>query len=115
LTRSAYLVQFLGSFVDLKWGTMWKARVENKCKVWAWLILKNKLRTMDRIIKNGGTTNPACQLCYTHNETASHMLISCPFSISVWQGLKEWLGTELLPPPVQRYQQFKTWWNQMLS
>jgi hypothetical protein len=26
------------------------------------------------------------------------MLISCPFSQSAWQSLKEWLGAELLPP-----------------
>jgi hypothetical protein len=40
-------------------------KAENKCKVWAWLILQNKLKTVDRIIKNGGSANPVCQFCYT--------------------------------------------------
>jgi hypothetical protein len=80
------------------------------------LILQNRLKTADRIIKNGGNAHPICQMCCTHNETSSHMLISCPFSRSVWHGLKEWLGAELLPPPpTQRYRRFKTWWNRMLS
>jgi hypothetical protein len=112
-TSSAYAAQFFGSFLDYNWSSLSKTRIENKCK--AWLILQNRLKTAGRIIKNGGNANPICQLCYTHNETHSHLPISCPFSQSVWQGLKEWLGAELLPLPAQRYRRFKTWWNRMLS
>jgi hypothetical protein len=98
-TSSAYVAQFFGSFLDYNWSNMWKTKIENKCKVWAWLILQNRSNTANRIIKNRGNANPICQLCCAHNETSSHMLISCPFSRSVWHGLKEWLGTELLPSP----------------
>jgi hypothetical protein len=115
-TSSAYAAQFFGSFPDYNWSSMWKTKIENKCKVWAWLILQNRLKTAVRIIKNGGNANLTCQLCCAHNETSSHMLISCPFFRSVWHGLKEWLGAELLPsPPTQHYRRFKTWWNRMLS
>jgi hypothetical protein len=30
--RSAYAVQFLGSFADHCWDSLWVVRVENKCK-----------------------------------------------------------------------------------
>jgi hypothetical protein len=113
-TRSAYTAQFLGSFADNNWGKLWKVKAENKCKVWAWLILQNKLKNVDRIMKNGGSANPVCQLCYTHNESAAHMLLSCPYSRAVWQQLKEWSGLEPLQPPTQPYRRLKTWWNRML-
>jgi hypothetical protein len=64
-TRSAYTAQFLGFFADNNWGRLWTVKAENKCKVWAWLILQNKLKIVDRIIKNGGSANPVCQFCYT--------------------------------------------------
>jgi hypothetical protein len=92
-TRSAYTAQFLGSFADNNGGRLWTVKAENKCKVWAWLILQNKLKTVNRIIKNGGSANPVCQLCYTHNESAAHMLLSCHYSGAVWQELKEWSAT----------------------
>jgi hypothetical protein len=53
-SRSAYAVQFQGSFADNEWGAPWKAKTENKCKFFGWLILQNKLWTTDRITKNGG-------------------------------------------------------------
>jgi hypothetical protein len=47
----------------------------------------------------------------THNESAAHMLLSCPYSRAAWQELKEWSVLE----PLQPYDRLKTWWNQMLS
>ena len=35
-TRSAYLIQFLGSFSRLKLIPIWKAKVEQKCRFFAW-------------------------------------------------------------------------------
>jgi hypothetical protein len=49
--RSAYAMQFLGSFADSEWGSLWAAKVENKCKLSTWLILQNKLWKTDRITK----------------------------------------------------------------
>jgi hypothetical protein len=42
-TRSAYKMQFAGSVADFEWDDLWKSKVENKCKFFSWLILRNKL------------------------------------------------------------------------
>jgi hypothetical protein len=45
-------------------------------KFFSWLILQNKLRTADRIIKNGEQTNPICQLGHVDEERRSIRLLS---------------------------------------
>jgi hypothetical protein len=62
-SKSAYSIQFAGSFTDHYWVLVWKAKVEEKCKFFCWLILQNRLWIVDMILKNGGQTNPICSLC----------------------------------------------------
>jgi hypothetical protein len=40
-SRSAYKIQFVGTFPYFEWTHIWQAKVENKCKVFSWLILQN--------------------------------------------------------------------------
>jgi hypothetical protein len=54
-------------------------------------------------------------LCYTHPETALHMLAECPDAIAVWLGLQEWLGFSFQDPPSSPCHTFKTWWHNMLN
>jgi hypothetical protein len=50
-TKSAYLVQFLGSCADHDWSSLWAAKAESKCKVFAWFILQSRLWTANRLAK----------------------------------------------------------------
>jgi hypothetical protein len=70
-TSSAYAVQFFGAFHDYNWSSMWKTRIENKCKVWAWLILQNRLKTVDRIIKEWRKCKSDIN-CVTHTVRHPH-------------------------------------------
>jgi hypothetical protein len=112
--KSAYSVQFHGSFADHNWQSIWKAKAENKCKFFCWLALQNRLWTADRIIKHGGQSIGICNLCYTHQESALHMLATCPYSVAVWNEFQAWLVTSLQAPPATRYRTFKAWWNSMI-
>jgi hypothetical protein len=62
---SAYQVQFQGSIAETVWETIWKAKVETKCKIFLWLLLQRRLPTTDRIIQRGNSSNPLCTLCKT--------------------------------------------------
>jgi hypothetical protein len=53
-SKSAYQVQFSGSFADFDWARLWSAKAENKCKMFCWLVLQNKLWTSDQILKHVG-------------------------------------------------------------
>jgi hypothetical protein len=112
---SAYAVQFAGSCADFEWDEIWRARVKNKCKFFSWLILHNKLWTLDRINKHGGKANAICQLCRTHLESSLHLMAQCPYSKAVWDGLSNWLGFSFQPPPNLPYRRLKTWWHGLLQ
>jgi hypothetical protein len=42
------------------------------------------------------------------------MLARCPYSRVVWQGLQQWIGSNILQPPRSSYRPFKSWWNSMM-
>jgi hypothetical protein len=107
-TSSTYAAQFLGACSDHNWGSVWAVKAEDKCKIFCWLHLQNKLWTADRILRTGGQSNPTCQLCRTYPENAMHMMLLCPFAASVWQGLENWIGTQPLALPVSDYWKLKT-------
>jgi hypothetical protein len=86
--------------------------VENKCRFFCWLLLHNRLWTSDRVLAHGGQGNGVCNLCFTHQETALHMLARCPYSKAVWQG---WLGINLQRPPCSSYRKLQGWWNSMIQ
>jgi hypothetical protein len=85
--KSAYLIQFTGSFSDYDWSRWWQTDAEAKCMFFCWLILQNKVWIADKIIKHGGSANPTCNLCFSHPETTLHMLAQCPFSKPYGQDL----------------------------
>lgn len=85
--RSAYNAQFTGSFSELNWKHLWKFRAEPKCCFFIWLLLQRRLPTADRIIKRGGQADPVCKLCYSQQESHSHMIVNCPFAKHVWRGV----------------------------
>jgi hypothetical protein len=65
-SSSAYHIQFTGTHTEHDWTRLWQTKIENKCKFFSWLLLQNKVWTVDRIIKPGGQANSICQLCRVH-------------------------------------------------
>ncbi|KAJ1263036.1 hypothetical protein BS78_09G153900 [Paspalum vaginatum] len=57
-TSSAYRAQFLGSYRRHKVSHIWKARAENKCKLFTWILIQNKLLTDDNLARRAGHTKP---------------------------------------------------------
>jgi hypothetical protein len=114
-SKSAYKMQYAGTFPDFEWAELWNTKVENKCKFFSWLILQNRLWTPDRILKYGGQPNTICPLCRTILESAVHMAITCTYSRTIWAELAAWLGVNLLPLPHSSYRRFKSWWRSMLA
>jgi hypothetical protein len=108
-------MQFEGSFADYDWNKWWHTKAEGKCLFFCWLILQNKVWTGDRINKHGGNADPVCKLCFTHQETALHMLVQCPFAKADGLALLHgyWLGINTLPDTASGYRRRQEWWRQM--
>jgi hypothetical protein len=109
--QSAYNVQFLGAVKDGQWNIVWRAKVENKCKFFMWLLLQAKLPTADRVIKYNGQANPTCTLCRIHAEKHLHMVAKCSYVKEVWQRVAT-LSSIQAPPTAAR--NIGTWWRSTL-
>ena len=61
----------------------------------AWLVMRNRMSTRDKL-RHWGLHVPAeCLLCGAADETTSHLFFECPFSQEVWSGLMAGTGLVL--------------------
>ena len=77
--KSAYNVQFLGSYSHFNGESIWKAESEGKHKFFAWLMVQCKLLTADKLLARHWPCNPICSLCNQEHEIAAHLILHCPF------------------------------------
>jgi hypothetical protein len=54
--ESAYRAQFLGMYRRYKTNSTWKANVENKYKLFAWILIQNKTRQLILSFEAGHVT-----------------------------------------------------------
>ena len=89
-TRSAYRIQFKGSFARFRRDQIWKAHAENKCKVFTWILIHEKLLTADNLQKRDWPHQDHCALCNGPLETGLHLCLCCPFAKAVWNQILKW-------------------------
>ena len=62
---------------------MWNNFNTPRYAFYAWLILKERLLTKDRMLHFNMHTSPFCLLCQNSDENHAHLFCSCPFSRKV--------------------------------
>ncbi|WVZ86569.1 hypothetical protein U9M48_033328, partial [Paspalum notatum var. saurae] len=110
-TASAYRIQFTGhTSLNLK-SLIWKPWGPSKCKAFAWLIIRNRVWTSDRLATRGWPHNPTCPLCRRHPETAHHLIVGCRYSRRIWEAIASWLSIAPLAPTLwPDTESVKHWW-----
>ncbi|WVZ90520.1 hypothetical protein U9M48_036814 [Paspalum notatum var. saurae] len=111
-SKSAYRAQFLGSYSGHKSNLIWRARAENKCKVFAWILIKNKILTADNLAARGWPHQTSCTLCNGPMESALHLCLSCPYAQEVWNHVLAWENLSLPQQAEPRYAtNLGEWWE----
>ena len=82
---SAYEMQFEGSIRFSFRDTIWNSGAPLKCRVFCWLALRGKCNTADCLQKKGWPHNAACVFCLSEQETALHLLATCPVISRLWE------------------------------
>ena len=82
--RSAYLAQFQGRTVTPFDRLVWKAWAPGKIKIFAWLLLQDRLWCNNRLQRRGWTNTYFCQLCVRNLESSRHLFWSCQEAERVW-------------------------------
>ena len=111
--KSAYEVQFKGSFCSFRPNHIWRAHAEGKHKFFTWLLVQEKLLTADKQQARNWPCNPVCSLCSNHPETATHLCLHCPFAVEVWGLVSNWFGGVVFVPAQEL--SIKDWWCEAIT
>jgi mannosylglycoprotein endo-beta-mannosidase len=113
-TRSAYNIQFTGTVADGNWKLIWKAKVENKCRFFTWLLIQARLPTADRLLRHcrQASASTLCTLCRTRHESHLHMAAKCSYVKTVWQTIAPSFQIQI-PPFNPR--SLRKWWLLVLQ
>jgi hypothetical protein len=65
---------------DLKMEEMWQSKLPMKVKNFVWLVIRNRIQTVDNLSKKRWKENKLCQLC-NEDENAEHLLFRCPIVV----------------------------------
>ena len=72
ISKSAYRIQFEGSYIKLWIMPIWKARAEPICRFFTWTLLHKKILTANNLIKRNWPNDPICKLCGVDPENPAH-------------------------------------------
>jgi hypothetical protein len=115
-SRSAYRIQFSGSYRAFKGDLIWRTHTKNKCKVFAWVMAREKVLTADNLQKKGWLHQEHCILCNGPLETCLHLALLCPFTRLVWEQILKWENFDtgqVLPATDSAH--LLTWWEEAQS
>ena len=111
-SKSAYEIQFAGSYCTFNTQAIWKAKTEGKHRFFAWLLVQGRIQTADVLLPKGVQCNPICCLCDQEPETAAHLCLHCCFAQEVWWQVHLWSdGLICTPSPSVDVEE---WWNSSL-
>lgn len=86
-TCSAYEARFWGRQVAPAAEFTWKLKAPLRCRFFAWLALRNRCWTSDRLARRGLDHQEKCPFCDQEAETIEHILLQCVFAREVWTRL----------------------------
>jgi hypothetical protein len=112
-SKTTYNMQFFGHSKSSMPSLVWKPWAPPKCKIFAWLIIQNRVWMADRLERRGWQNCGRCQLCNQVQESSSHLLFKCRLSIRIWTKVKQWLGLQDIDPSSWNARQtIKEWWTE---
>jgi hypothetical protein len=112
-TKSAYAVQFQGTFCSFNAQAIWKAYAEGKHRIFVWLLAQSKILMADRLLQRHWPCNPMCVLCDQVQESAVHLCLQCVFAREVWVLVARWTEGKIMVP-AQDFS-LEQWWNKSIS
>jgi hypothetical protein len=86
MVKSTYNAQFIGSYSHINSDFVWRARAEQKCKIFAWILLQDKLLTANNLATRVGRTNQTAPSAMAPWRLAPTSV--CIALLSVWCGIR---------------------------
>jgi hypothetical protein len=112
-SKSAYEFQFKGTYCTFNNRALWRAKAEEKHRLFAWLLVQNKILTADKLQVRNWPSDPICRLCDQELETAQHLCLHCVYAQELWHLVSGWTNGRVQVP--SRSADLEGWWNAAVS
>jgi hypothetical protein len=112
-SKSAYRTLFHGMVALPGAANVWNSFAPLKFKMHAWLALRWRGWTADRIRRRGLRTHILCPLCGSRQETLDHITLQCPYAMTIWAGAAVRLGLPSIVPSEQAA--IGEWWPEAMA
>jgi hypothetical protein len=105
LAAKLYKLAFLTTQTSATFRLVWKSKVTPRVKLFAWLILLDRLNTKNMLARRNFNvqSNSLCVLCDDGNEeTMHHLFFECRFAKQCWDKLGvNWVIEDDLPKRIE--------------
>lgn len=83
------LYQFLqdSGVITKRFDRLWKIQAPLKVKIFLWLVLKNKVLTVDNLKKRRWSGDDKCVFCLEEAEIVDHLFVGCVNTSTILEGL----------------------------
>lgn len=82
--RCAYSLLSSADETDPHADYIWISRATIKVKIFAWLLLRDRLNTKANLHRKTIAPDSSCPRCAQRHEDASHLALHCPRAVHVW-------------------------------
>lgn len=82
-TKSAYSFLMLQPFTHTNLRKIWSIQAPRRIMVFLWMLLQNRICTIDNLQKKGWQLPNMCQLCRREEETTHHILFTCSLTVQL--------------------------------
>ena len=86
---------------------MYSNAARPKAYIIMWLMMNQKLSTVDRLVRWGLEVDKTCVLCKKADETNEHLFLQCQFARKLWESLMRMLKHRGSVP--MAWDQFQQW------
>jgi hypothetical protein len=88
--RSGYLLMHHGVSNFPGANLLWDSWATLRVKLFLWLACRQRMWTADRRKRRGLDAHEKCLLCDQEEETANHLLVTCPMAKEIWWHVCSW-------------------------
>lgn len=109
-TKSVYKAHYAAKISCDLATAIWGSWAPLRCKFAAWLFIRNRVWTADRLAKRGLPHNEKCSFCNTNEEDAQHLFMGCAISNIIWSKVLTWANFQTMIPPISI--SLQNWWQE---
>ncbi|XP_073367720.1 uncharacterized protein [Aegilops tauschii subsp. strangulata] len=96
--RSSYAANFAALQCSPTATYTWASRTPLRCRFFAWLALRGRVWTSDRLARRGLPHQDTCPFCDQNDETINHLMTQCVFVKEVWTKVGQAVGMTGMTP-----------------